>query len=172
MIETVAQFELEPVAYPAITGLTGDALATAWQRIERYIVHRFAVRNVTWLVESSGGDWVAPLRPVISLTAGIWTGDGYTPVTLATAPGGWCIPCGRFEIEATVGAGPVPASVAAAVKRLADYMAAQSPMPAGARSYSATGGQLSEAITADPAAAARALQNSGAADLLRQYRRA
>lgn len=171
MIETIAQFETPPEAYPAITGLTGDALATAWQRIEAYTAYRFSPRLVTWLVDSSGGEWVVPLRPATGITAGIWSGDGYVPVTLAPAPGGWCIPCGRFEVKATVGAAPVPAAVATAVKRLADYMAEELPLPAGLRSYSANVGQLSEAVTGDPARAARALQNSGAADLLRLYRR-
>lgn len=172
MIETLAQFENPPEAYPEIPGLTGDDLATAWQRIEAYTAYRFSPRLVTWLVDSSGGEWSLPLRPATGVTAGIWAGDGYEPVTLAPAPGGWRIPCGRFEIKATVGAAPVPAAVAAAVKRLADYLAGESLLPAGLRSYSANVGQLSETVSGDPARAARALQNSGAADLLRPYRRA
>ncbi|CAM5476612.1 hypothetical protein FALB51S_03350 [Frigidibacter albus] len=172
MIETIAQFELHPAEYPAITGLTGDELATAWQRIEAYTAYRFSPRTVTWLLKSSGGEWVLPLRPASSVTAKIWTGDGYATVTLASAPGGWKVPCGRYEISATVGAGPVPAAVATAVKRLADYLAQESPLPAGLRSYSANVGQLSETVSGDPAMRARALQNSGAADLLRPYRRA
>lgn len=172
MIDTIAQFENPPEAYPAISGLTGDTLETVWQRIEHYTAYRFSPRTVTWLLESCGGEWIAPLRPVASVTARRWTGDGYQAVTLATAPGGWKIPAGRYEIEATVGAGPVPASVATAAKRLADYLTADTLLPAGLRSYSANVGQLSETVSGDPARAARALQNSGAADLLRPYRRA
>mgnify|MGYP007127352745 FL=1 len=171
MIETLAKFETPPEEYPAITGLTGDELATAWQRIEAYTAYRFSPRLVTWLLDSSGGEWMVPLRPATGVTAGIWTGEGYETVTLATAPGGWRIPCGRFEISATVGGGPVPAAVATAVRRLADYLAEESPLPAGLRSYSANVGQLSETVSGDPARLARALQNSGAADLLRPYRR-
>jgi len=172
MIEQIAQFENPPEAYPEIPGLTGDELATAWQRIEHYTAYRFSPRTVTWLLESCGGEWIAPLRTVSSITARRWTGDGYQSVTLAPAPGGWKVPAGRYEIEATVGAGPVPAAVASAVKRLAEYMAEESLLPAGLRSYSANVGQLSETVSGDPARAARALQNSGAADLLRPYRRA
>ena len=172
MIETIAQTEAAPASYPEIPGLTGEALATAWQRIEAYTAYRFAPRQVTWLVDSGGGEWLLPLRPATGITAGIWTGAEYEPVTLAPAPGGWLIPCGRFEITATVGAGPVPAAVATAVTRLAAYLAQESPLPAGMRSYSVNIGQLSETISGDPAMMARALQNSGAADLLRPYRRA
>lgn len=172
MIEVIAQFEFPPAAYPAIEGVTGDALAVAWQRIEAYTAHRFAARQVMWMIESTDADWTPPLRPVVSLTAGIWSGDGYAPVTLALAPGGWHLPCGRLEITATVGAGPVPAVVAQAVKRLADYLSAATGQPPGARSWSQSIGELSESGSADPAAQARAIQNSGAADLLRPYRRA
>lgn len=172
MIEVIAQFETPPESYPAVTGLTGDELATVWQRIEHYTAHRFSARTVVWIVESCGGEWTPPLRPVSALTARLWTGDGYAVVTLATAPGGWKLPAGRYEIEATVGAGPVPASVATAAKRLAEYLAEPSALPAGLRSYSANVGQVSETVSGDPARAARALQNSGAADLLRPYRRA
>lgn len=172
MIETIAQFENPPEAYPAISGLTGETLATVWQRIEHYTAYRFSPRTVTWLLESCGAEWVAPLRPVASITARRWTGDGYVAVTLAAAPGGWKVPAGRYEIEAVVGAGPVPAAVATAAKRLADYLTADTLLPAGLRSYSANVGQLSETVSGDPATQARALQNSGAADLLRPYRKA
>lgn len=171
MIETVAQFEFPTVAWPAIGDVSGDMLATVWQRIEHYTACRFTARTVTWLLESGGGEWVAPLRPVVSIAARRWTGDGYQVVALAPAPGGWTIPAGRYEIEATVGAGPVPAAVATAAKRLAEYLMAVSVAPAGARVYETKIGDLSESVTLDPAARARALQNSGAADLLRPYRR-
>ena len=172
MIETLSQTEAAPAAWPAVAGVTGDALAVAWQRIEHYTARRFVVRAVVWRVDSDGGDWCPPLAPVVTLTAKIWTGAAWEAVTLDPAPDGWALPAGRYQIEATVGAASVPEPVAEAVKRLADYLAAETALPAGARSYSANVGQLSETITADPAAAARALQNSGAADLLRPYRRA
>ncbi len=172
MIETISQTEAAPSAWPAVAGVTGDALAVAWARIEHYTARRFVARAVVWRVDSDGGDWCPPLSPVVTLTAKLWTGAAWEAVTLIPVPDGWTLPAGRYQIEATVGAGPVPAAVAAAVQRLAAYMAAETALPAGARSYSANVGQLSETITADPAAAALALQNSGAADLLRPYRRA
>lgn len=172
MIEVLSQLEGTPETWPAIEGLTGDALATAWQRIEHYTAWRFAARSVVWRVDSSGGEWVAPLRPVSALSAAIWTGEAFEAVTLAPAPGGWRIPCGRYELTGTVGAGPVPEAVETAVARLAAYLAAEADGPAGVRSYSANVGQLSESWTRDAAHMGRAMQNSGAADLLRPYRRA
>jgi hypothetical protein len=67
----------------------------------------------------------------------------------------------------------VPAAVDEAVKRLADYLSAESLAPSGARSYSINIDQaVSESVSMMPNHMARALQNSGAADLLRPYRRA
>lgn len=172
MIEVIAQFELEPASWPAITGITGDPLKVAWQRVESHIARRFAERTVTWLLESAGGEWAPPLQPVQSLTAKRWDGSGYDTVTLASAPGGYRVLAGRYEITAQVGDGPVPAAVAEAVKRLAEYYATHSGLPAGLRTYSAQAGQLSERPSGDANAAGKALQYSGAADLLRRYRRA
>lgn len=171
MIETISQHEERPADYPAIGGLTELVEITVWQRIEFYTAWRFSPRKVTWQVNSDGGEWAPLLRPVTDLTAKRWTGAAFEAVTLTPAPGGWVLPPGRYEIEATVGAGPVPEAVETAVQRLADYMMAQSDMPAGVRSYSANVGQLSESMTRAPDHMARALQNSGAADLLRPYRR-
>lgn len=172
MIETLSQYEAEPATYPTIPDLASDDAAMIWQRIEFYTAYRFSERQVTWRVNSDGGEWSPPLRPVSDLAATIWNGTAYEAVTLSASPGGWCLPHGQYEITASVGAAPVPAAVATAAKRLADYMMAESLTPAGARSYSTNGGQLSESFTMDLTAKARALQNSGAADLLRPYRKA
>lgn len=172
MIEVLSQIEAAPAAYPSIPGVSGIDPATIWQRIEHYTAYRFTARTVTWRVDSTGGEWTPPLRPASSVTAKRWTGAAFEAVTLAAAPDGWCLPCGRYEIEATVGAGPVPAAVSDAVARLAAYLAAEAEGPAGVRSYSANVGQLSESWTRSEAHLGRAMQNSGAADLLRPYRRA
>lgn len=172
MIETISQAEAVPEAYPAIDGVTGDALAVAWQRIEAYTAFRFSARSVVWTVEGHG-DWCPPLAPLEITAEDIWQGGAWQPATVFASPhGGYRITqAGTYRFTGTLGAAPVPAAVAAAVKRLADYMAEESLLPAGMRSYSANVGQLSETVSGDPARAARALQNSGAADLLRPYRR-
>ncbi|MBL3571949.1 hypothetical protein DSD19_05460 [Rhodovulum sp. BSW8] len=175
MIEYMAQTEGAPSAYPAIPGLTGDALTmapVAWQRVEHHIAWRFAPRTVTWTVKGPGM-WIPPLRPVADLTAEIWDGSAWIAASPDATWNGYDLTLeGPYRITATVGAGPVPEAVAAAVQRLATYLAAEADTPAGARSWSASVGQLSETINRDPAHMAKALQNSGAADLLRPYRRA
>ena len=175
MIETLTQFESQPQGHdpwPAIEGLFQHESEAVWQRVEHYTAWRFAPRTVSWLLDSQGGDWHPPLRPCRDLTARRWTGDGYQAVTLARAPGGWRIPAGRYEISAIVGDGPVPAIVYRAAQRLAEYLRDAGQHPAGVRSYSTNAGQLSESVTLHPHAEARAMQASGAADLLRGYRRA
>ena len=167
---TAHQQEMLPDSYAAIDVLGSDELAIAWQRIERYIAFRYSPREVVWRVLSDGCDWHPPLAPVVSLT--VSTG-GETPYEPAFGSmGGYVLPSGIVTVTAIVGAGPVPAAVAEAIKRLAEYYASEKPMPTGARSYSASVGQLSESMIADPAHLGRAIQNSGAADLLRAYRKA
>ena len=64
-----------------------------------------------------------------------------------------------------------PAAVSEAFRRLAEYMADDTDR-AGVSSYSVNmGGAIQESYQRSAAHAARALQNSGAADLLRPYRR-
>jgi hypothetical protein len=172
MIELIAQDEAAPASYPNLGGLTAEAEATAWQRVEHYTAHRWSERAVIWTVRGPG-EFVPPLRPVVSLTAEVWDGAAYIAATLDAAPRGYGLPLeGPYRITATVGAGPVPEAVVTAAQRLAAYLAAEDAAPGGARSYSANVGQLSESIDRDPAHLGRAMQNSGAADLLRPYRRA
>lgn len=174
-VTEIAQFEGTPDAYPEIDGVTGDLLETCWTRIEHYCGFRWAPRRVVWTLTSSGGEWIAPLGPVVISEAFQWQDGDWQPVTLTRGPFGLCLPCGNVQIEASVGSmsgARIPAAVKEAITRLAAYLTAETPVPAGARSYSANVGQLSEAISTDPAAMAKALQNSGAADLLRPYRKA
>lgn len=172
-VEQIHQAEGQPVAWPVVVGVSDDLLPTVWQRVEHYISRRFAPRPCVWTLTTSGGEWKPPLGPVATggITWSVWRHGDWEPATVARGPYGFCLPCGTVMLECTVGAAPVPAAVAEAVRRLAAYMGAEDDMPAGARSYSANVGQLSESITRDPAHMARALQNSGAADLLRPYRR-
>jgi hypothetical protein len=156
-----------------VPGVTGDELATAWQRIEHYTAHRWTARTVTWIAEGPG-EWRPPLAPATLTSVEVWADDDWTETTPGASPfGGYVFDAvGPYRITATVGAGPVPEAVQAAVQRLATYLASEADTPAGARSYSANVGQLSETITRDAAHMGRAMQNSGAADLLRPYRRA
>lgn len=173
-ISEITQFEAAPAEYPAVDGVTGDLLATCWQRIEHFISRRWGVRSVVWTLTSDGGEWKPPLGPLIAVSEAFrWCDGAWQPCTIKRGPFGLLLPPGHIQIDASVGTVSLtlPASVEKAVERLASYLEAESAVPAGARSYRATVGQLSESISADPAQAAKALQNSGAADLLRPYRR-
>ena len=176
MAETTYQAESIPATYPTVTGLSAAAQALdadfLWQRIEAYTARRWTARNVIWMA-TGPGEWVPPLSPAEVVQAFAWNGAGWDEITLPPAPRGFELQGGRYKINATVGADETaPAAVLEAFRRLAEYVAADTLLPAGLRSYSANEGQLSETVSGDPARAARALQNSGAADLLRPYRRA
>lgn len=174
-METLKIVETPPESFPLVAGLTpaAEALNAAmiWQRIEAYIVWRWVSRPVIWTVQG-GGDWEPPLTPVVITQAFSWTGDAWAPFEPEFGPEGFILPDGMSKVEATVGLDEVPpAAVLEAFRRLAEYLAAEPIRVVGASSYSINMGQVSESINRHPAFMARALDNSGAADLLRPYRR-
>lgn len=194
MPETIKQVEGVPAEWPLVPfGFLSDSeLDLAWQRIESYIAHRWTPREVVWTVEGAG-EWAPPLAPVVDLSAEQWDGVAWGAVDLAPGPYGYCLPCdGPYRLTATVGGGDLPAIVAEAHTRLARYVSAISRTPADRmamrkvaknsyedRPYRQTPAQ--DAIRLDDTDGsvefatnwpARALQLSGAADLLRAYRRA
>jgi len=77
-----------------------------------------------------------------------------------------------FRVTATVGSDDEPPeAVLEAFRRLAEYLADE-PDRSAASSYSVNmGGAIEESYNRNPAWVARALELSGAADLLRPYRR-
>ena len=84
--------------------------------------------------------------------------------------GGWMLPCGVVTVTATVGDEPVPAAVTEAVKRYAGFMASVAQLPAGITRIGS--GELSLSYRQESISPGMAMVNSGAADLLRAYRRA
>lgn len=167
MIRAVSQKEALPESYPDVEGVTGAALEAAWQRIEHYIAHRFAPRQVVWRLDADAGEWLAPLGPIVTISAQRGDGAPYEP---ETGPmGGYMLECGHTVLTATVGAEPVPVAVTQAVQRLARYLAFADSIPAGVTRFSS--GTFNAALRRDDMAPAKAMVNSGAADLLRAYRR-
>jgi len=144
-----------------------------WARIEDYTAHRFSLREVVWTLTGGGGDQFHPrLTPVVSRVAHIWDGAAWEALTLLDGPLGICLPHdGTYRITAQVGAGDVPAPVSEAFRRLAEYMA-DDPGRVGTTSFTDKIGPLEESINRAPTWLARAMQYSGAGDLLRPYRRA
>jgi hypothetical protein len=177
MAVTINQIESEPAEYPdAPEGLSTAAAAltpaVVWERIESFVAHRWASRAVTWIVEGPG-EWVPPLTLATVSKVEIWSSAGeWEDCTPPASPlgGYWLSASGPFRFTATVGGAEVPATVSEAYRRLAEYMAAK-PGEAGATSERFSVEDIeSRQIDRSAAWMARALQNSGAADLLRGYR--
>lgn len=176
MAATLRQNEEIPAIYPpAPAGLSKEAAAIGaaviWQRIESYISRRWTPRDVTWIVEGPG-EWVPPLSPATVTATEIWEGDGWVAFDPTPGPlGGFVLKgAGPYRVTASVGGGDVPAGVSEAYRRLAEYVAdATANAAPGVRQESADG---LGSIEFDAAALARAMDRSGAADLLRSYRRA
>lgn len=151
--------------------------AAIWARLESYISRRWGERQAVWTVQGPG-DWSPHILPADNFVVSIfddltktWTA---VPVVEAT-PFGLNLPhCAVYKIVATVGdTGDIPAIVQQAYLRLAAYMAEveTTDYPAGASSYEVDlGGAVKETVQRAPTWIARALQHSGAADLLRGYR--
>lgn len=181
MAVTIKQTETTPEAYPdAPDGLSVEATAildAVWRRIEAYIAFRTTERDVSWIVEGCG-EWVPPLTPATIATVEIWQADAWIAVTLRPSPlGGYVLPGeGPYRFTGTAGDddADVPADLAEACHRLVKYMAAKVDLKnAGARTVSEAVPDIATiTVERSPAWMAQALINSGAADLLRNYRRA
>ncbi|MCT8989013.1 hypothetical protein NYR54_01715 [Chelativorans sp. SCAU2101] len=182
MATTIRQTESAPAAYPeAPDGLSEAAQALdpdmIWQRLESYIACRWTERAVIWVVEGCG-EWHPPLAPATITKAEIWRDGVWVEVEPALSPspyGGYVLPGdGPYRFTATVGGGSpapeVPAAAEEAFRRLAEYMAADKGT-AGASSESTSVGPISISSRRSPSWIAQAMQNSGAGDLLRPYRR-
>lgn len=178
MTYLVKENEAIPANYPSAPfGLSSAAAALSaamiWQRIESYIRERYTEREIVWIMRGNAYDeWSPPLSPITSHTAEIWRDGAWVSVTLPSSPIGYELPCdGTYRVTAQIGGGTVPEGVTEAFRRLAEYMADDTDR-AGVSSYSVNmGGAIQESYSRNAAHAARALQYSGAADLLRTIRR-
>lgn len=152
-----------------------SAAAFVWQRLESYVAWRWTPRTVVWIVEGPGA-WSPPLAPAVISTIEVWSSaDEWETATLSPSPlGGYYLPhTGPWRFTATVGAGvEPPAAVVEAFRRLAVYWDdAGRENISGARSQTEKIGDLVEEWSRSPVWIARAMSDSGAADLLRSYRR-
>lgn len=177
MAITVKQTEAIPASYPVVNTagwkIVSDLnIAAVWQRIEAYTVHRFTSRAVEWVVEGPG-EWCPPLRPAAIATVEIWTGTDWEAIAAIGSPlGYWLSNAGPYRFTGTIGGGDLPETVKEAFRRLCEYLSQARPdAGAGVRSRTASLGPITESVVVDATWAARALEASGAADLLRPYRR-
>jgi len=177
MAETLKQMEYVPLAFPPAPTVSAKAAALVpeqiWARIESYTAHRFTERGVKWIIEGPG-EWCFPLTPIAAVTSvEIWTGEAWAAVTLPASPlGGYELGNDKYRINANVGSGSVPAPINEAFKRLAEYYADSTDKSAASDYSFSLGTDLNEAYSRPSNWMARAMQLSGAADLLRPYRRA
>lgn len=160
--------------------LHGDDIEAAWRRIESHIAYRWGERTVVFTVEGPG-DWTPPLAPTTVTEVRAWRDDAWAVVTLPpTALGGLSCGAETYQITATVGSTEdPPMDVQQAVTRLARYAAEYRWALPTAAEAGLKDGHLSNNVavalerpyTETLNGMARALQYSGAADLLRPYRR-
>ncbi|WP_417429536.1 hypothetical protein [Kiloniella sp.] len=178
MVDLLREDEETPATYPdlppGITPLPASLdEVVIWERIEAYTRMRYTERAVVWVIETETNErWTPPLFPIVSFDAEIWQGGEWNPITIKNGPVGLSLPHdGIFKITAQVGAGDPPKAVHEAFKRLYEYMNESSDM-VGVSSYSVNmGGAIQESYQRSAAHAARSIQLSGAADLLRPYKR-
>lgn len=177
--------ESQPDTLPTLTEYEGGGAVFGtiepdphlWERIESYTARRWSVRQCIWTVQGAG-DWRPHLLPAANFvvsyfddTTKTWT----AAVAEETALGFYLPRSAVYKIVADVGAnaGEVPSGVVEAYKRLSQYAGErfQEQTPAGSSDYSLNlGDGVDESITRAPNWIARAMQNSGAGDLLRSYR--
>ncbi|MAK61801.1 MAG: hypothetical protein CMK09_12545 [Ponticaulis sp.] len=184
MATTLKQQEAIPASYPAVTpyehwsdpsGLNGSfghieniEPGVIWQRMESWIAYRWGERAVTWTVEG-GGEWQAPLYPATITTFEIWENDAWAEVSLTAGPyGGLCTTEGEtYRITATVGTSDdPPAAIVEAWRRLHEYSRG-----IAEQFHDEFADIESHGRTRIAAFAAKAISLSGAADLLKPYRR-
>ena len=173
MTEVLRQMEDVPGDYPPWPA--GAPIEphrdVVWSRIENYIAYRWTTRQVKWIVQGPG-EWVPPLAPIdLVVSIDIWNGSGWQSTTPdAGYLGGYCLDDCTYRFVMDVGNGTPPETVREAYRRFAEYMA-EDMARAGASSRSVNIADLTEAYTRPSNWMAKAMQLSGAADLLRPYRR-
>lgn len=181
MATTLKQTETIP-EYPGTPSGLSDGAAeidpgAIWSRIEAHIAYRYSPRTVVWICEGPG-EWTAPLADTVVSSCEMWTGEDWTPYTLKQGPLGGVLLYGEgpYRITGTTGTQQAPEAVLEAFRRYAEYLgdaSAMIPETGGTTAGSFKVGDALEKSFQRPSNwIARALQNSGAADLLRPYRKA
>ena len=181
MPSTMSVHEGSPASWPYIfPELDADWQVysdSAWARIESYIAFRWPVRSCVFIVEGPG-KWIAPLQPFRATITEVWLDQDWVPMTLApNALGGFVLDgVGPYRIIGELGSGVEPPPIIRkAVLRLAEYFKAVGEMGVEDRAANAVTmsvGALGIERQRSTTWVAKALQQSGAADLLRPFRRA
>ena len=150
-----------------------------WRRIEQYVNWRWGERSVEWVIKGEGL-FVPHLKPVTITTVERFSKNG-TPIL---PPGSWVeytprrspfgveLPDGYYRIQGTAGLNEVPpADVLEAYTRLRDYLEAiKEESHIGATTVTDSVPGVSLMVRRPIQAMSRALEYSGAADILKAYR--
>lgn len=149
-----------------------------WSRIEEWIAYRWGERPVSFFVEGFGGDWRAPLHPFTLVQVEAWDGGGWTEVELPAAPLGWRLGSAQYyRFTGTTGADETPPpEVMEAARRLQVFWASARETGDGSiglasSQQNVSEGDLTVSWNRPQGWLGRAIHSSGAADLLRKYRR-
>ncbi len=172
MIDLLNFAESAPSAWPRIEGIDDpEFAATVWQRIEQYTNYRWPARRVEFALQGQGEftPLVTPFKPE---SIKCWSAQKWRVAQmLKTAWCGVCLPFDtQWRLEGIAGDDSVPpAEVLEAARRLSDYFCQ---IQNDGRTMSATSLSGDDAsVDLGAAWAAKAVQRSGAGDLLRRYRR-
>ena len=141
-----------------------------WKRIEAYVVWRWGQRQVEWIVHGQGV-FVPPLKPV-TITSVDRFGSDWEPYQPSRTPFGIELPEGYYRLQGIAGLNVEPPSdVLEAYTRLSEYLAEiKGEGHMGATSVEDAVPGVSFNIRRPAQALSRALEYSGAADLLKAYR--
>lgn len=175
MATTLEIIESAPATFPPIPNLAiGIDPGTVWARLDAWNAWRWGERNCSFVVEGPG-DWRAPLLPFSTLTIEVWFDGAFVSAVLPPSPlGGYCLESvGPYRFAGLLGdtADP-PEAVFEAARRLGQFL-----VTVAARNFdnAILTKESSEEVDSfeygSPNVAARAMQYSGAGDLLRRYRR-
>ncbi len=179
MVTILSEVEGVPAAWPAVTGHFPQRDAEAvdedtpsvdagvtWGRLESWIAHRWGARSVVWIMRGPG-EWTPRLQPFTLATLERWDGAAWVAETPVASPLGYVLDDGRYRATGTAGdASAPPEPVLEAWRRLHEYqLGIARAWWAEAAAFASDGGSTRPASWA-----AKAIQLSGAADLLRPWR--
>ena len=178
MAVTLKETEGTPAAWPVVTAYPRAAQldpyepnvsnAAVWQRIEAWISTRWPAREVVYVVEGTGY-WTARLRPFTVTKVEVWVDVGWIESAPHPDPFG-DLHLGEdlpYRITGMAGDDSTPPDVVLeAWRRLHGYMVGNASAPLDGLATHST-----ETHEAARGYGARAIQLSGAGDLLRPYRR-
>ena len=164
---------------PAV-GWPGYEDEALWRRIEQYIVWRWGERTVEWIIQGQGL-FMPPLKPVTITVierfndygCPAYPASAWIPQTPMRTPFGVNLQLPAFyRIQGTAGQNvPPPDDVLEAYTRLAEYVASvKDDGRVGATSVTDTVPGVTLTVHRPVQSLSRALEYSGAADLLKAYR--